>query len=141
MVDITEEELVAPRFIGLIASAFCFFFARGMTIPILSPFTKDGLGGTNLTVVIVFGIVAVSSICVRPLIASHMDSWGCPRMVLLALAINRVSDEDRPRAVSTSTMFFDIGGAAVMRSWPVGPHRLLSALDKGRSCTACRSVA
>jgi predicted MFS family arabinose efflux permease len=55
---------------------------------------------------------------------------------LLALAINRVSDDERPRAVSTFTMFFDIaagfGGLLVGSVAAVGGYRSAFA-----ACAGC----
>jgi MFS family permease len=79
--------VVTPRFIGLIGAALCFFFAYGMTIPILSPFVKDRLHGTNFTVGVIIGIMAVSSICIRPFLAPRTMSWGCSRLVLLSTVV------------------------------------------------------
>lgn len=84
----TERELpvrmVTPSFVGLLAAAMCFFFAYGMTIPILPPFVKDQLHGSDLVVGVVIGIMAVSSILIRPWVAARTLSWGSPRLVLLA---------------------------------------------------------
>jgi predicted MFS family arabinose efflux permease len=81
----SAERVVTPRFVTLIASALFFFFAYGMTVPILSPFVKDELGGTNLAVGVVIGAVALSAICIRPWLAPRTITWGCPRLILISL--------------------------------------------------------
>lgn len=80
----SHRSLLTPNFVALLGTAFCFFFAYGMAVPVLPPFVKDELGGSNLTVGIVIGIMAVSAICIRPLLAQRILSWGCPRVVLVA---------------------------------------------------------
>ncbi|AXI76297.1 MFS transporter [Peterkaempfera bronchialis] len=76
--------LVTPSFLGLFMAALCFFFAYGMTVPILPPFVKERLHGTDLIVGVVVGMMAVSSIVIRPLVAPRTSSWGCPRLVLVS---------------------------------------------------------
>lgn len=85
------RSLLTAHFMALLGTAFCFFFAYGMTVPVLPPFIKNQLGGTDLTVGIVIGIMAMSAICIRPLLAQRILEWGCPRVVLIAAVAGSVA--------------------------------------------------
>jgi MFS family permease len=82
--EAAQNRLVSVRFMGLLMAVLCFFVGYGITVPILPPFVKQQLHGSDLVVGIVIGIVAVSAIVIRPVVAPRTLSWGCPRLVLIA---------------------------------------------------------
>jgi len=83
--------MVTKPFVLLVSAAFCFFFAFGMTIPVLPPLVKDELGGGDLAVGAVVGIMALSSILVRPFIVPLIQRWGPSRVVLGAGVLGGIS--------------------------------------------------
>jgi len=78
----TRERLVTGPFLGVGICGVFFFFAIGMTIPVLPRLVSDELGGGDLAVGVIVGAMAVSSILVRPWLPRLGESWGLKRAVL-----------------------------------------------------------
>jgi len=72
--------MVTGPFLLLVSAAFCFFFSFGMTVPMIPPLVKQ-LGGGDLAVGIVVGVMAVSSILVRPFIVPQINRFGPSRVL------------------------------------------------------------
>ena len=85
-----RERVITPEFALLLGAAVCFFLAFGMTLPILAYLVRS-LGGGDLAIGIVVGVVAVSATLVRPLIPPRIRSWGFQRLILLAGICGAVS--------------------------------------------------
>jgi len=68
-----------------------FFFASGMTMPVLPRVITDDLRGGDASVGIIVGMMAVSSILIRPWAPRFGESWGLKRTVLTGALLAAVS--------------------------------------------------
>ena len=94
------DRLLTRPFVLVMACAFGFFGAFGMTVPVLPLIVTDELGGGDFAVGVVVGSMAVSAILIRPWASRRADSWGRQRLVLagmvagaLSLALSGVAPE------------------------------------------------
>lgn len=74
--------LLSREFLTLGLSTMLFFGAMGAVNPLLPEFVKDELGGSDTEVGIVFGVVAVASVLVRPVFGRLGDRRG-PRLLVI----------------------------------------------------------
>ena len=79
--------LFTRQFLLLVTGAFCFFLSFGMTVPVLPLLVTEQLGGSDLAVGVVVGIMAVSAILIRPWAGRRADVWGRQRLMLLGIVL------------------------------------------------------
>lgn len=68
-----------------------FFFSMGATFPVLPRFVKDGLGGTDTTVGLVVGAMALGAVVARPAIGFIGDRRGRRLLLIIGGAIAAVA--------------------------------------------------
>jgi len=87
----TPSKLVTPQFLIFVIAEFCYFGAFGMTVPVLPQLIRDDLGGSSFAVGIVVGIMALSSLLIRPWITPRVVTWPANRIVFVAASIGGLS--------------------------------------------------
>ena len=83
MPDRSRPLLLTADFGRLAITAMAFFFSMGATFPVLPRFVKDDLGGTDTTVGLVVGAMALGAVVARPAIGFIGDRRG--RRLLLVV--------------------------------------------------------
>lgn len=77
------ERIFTKPFLVLAASGLLFYLSMAATQPVLPRFVKDELDGSDITVGLVMGSMAISAICIRPFLGWVGDTKG--RRLLIAL--------------------------------------------------------
>jgi MFS family permease len=85
------ERLVTWQFFLILLCAFMFFVGVGMTLPLMSVFVQDDLGGTDVEIGLVVAIQAVAAILVRPWINPRIGRFGAVRVIFVGAVIGAVS--------------------------------------------------
>ncbi|WP_026926544.1 MFS transporter [Granulicoccus phenolivorans] len=78
-----KDRLITREFLTLVGAAFSYFIAYGATTPLLPAYVK-GMGGNDLAVGIIVGIMAAASIALRPLVGGWTARWGAPKVIMVA---------------------------------------------------------
>ncbi|MGW0593743.1 MFS transporter [Streptosporangium sp. NPDC002607] len=86
-----RPRLVTRPFLGIAICGTVFFFASGMTIPMLPRLIVDDLGGGGALVGFIVGGMAVSSIIIRPWAPRFGESLGLKRTVLVGTLLASLS--------------------------------------------------
>ena len=78
-----SDRIFSRSFLILAGSGLLFYLSMAATQPVLPRFVKDELAGSDVTVGVTMGSMAISAICIRPLLGSVGDRRG--RRLLIAL--------------------------------------------------------
>ena len=70
------ERIVSRPFLTLALSGLLFYMSMAATMPVLPRYVKDELGGSNTTVGVVVGSMAISAIALRPFLGRIGDRRG-----------------------------------------------------------------
>ena len=77
----TDERLLTPRFVLVVAVGLAYFLSIGMLLPVVPLFVKHPLHGGNLAVGVAVGAFAVGAVLLRPFAGRIGDRFG--RRVLI----------------------------------------------------------
>lgn len=77
------DRIFTKPFVILAGSGLLFYLSMAATQPVLPRYVKDELGGSDVTVGLVMGSMAISAICIRPFLGWVGDAKG--RRLLIAL--------------------------------------------------------
>ncbi|MFI5956269.1 MFS transporter [Cryptosporangium sp. NPDC051539] len=88
--DRSTERLITKEFVLLLVAALGAFLSLGMTLPVLPYFVQD-LGGGDLAIGVVVGIMAVSAVMVRPFTARAIQNLGFQPLVLVGGFVGAVA--------------------------------------------------
>lgn len=77
------DRIFTRPFVILAASGLLFYLSMAATQPVLPRFVTDELGGSDVTVGVTMGSMAISAICIRPFLGGLGDRRG--RRLLIAL--------------------------------------------------------
>lgn len=75
------ERIFTKPFLILAASGLLFYLSMAATQPVLPRYVEDELGGSDITVGLVIGSMAISAICVRPFLGWIGDAKGRRRLI------------------------------------------------------------
>lgn len=85
------SKLVTPQFLIFVIAEFCYFGAFGMTVPVLPELIRDDLGGSSFSVGVIVGIMALSSLLIRPWITPRVVTWRASRIVFVSAVVGGLS--------------------------------------------------
>ncbi|TQS45997.1 MFS transporter [Cryptosporangium phraense] len=88
--DRSSARLITKEFALLLVAALGAFLSLGMTLPVL-PYFVQSLGGGDLAIGVVVGIMAVSAVMVRPFTARAIQNLGFQPLVLIGGVAGAVS--------------------------------------------------
>ena len=77
----TDQRLLTPRFVLVVAVGLAYFLSIGMLLPVVPLFVKHPLQGGNLAVGVAVGAFAVGAVLLRPFAGRIGDRFG--RRVLI----------------------------------------------------------
>jgi MFS family permease len=72
----TEERLLTPRFLLVVAVGLLYFMSLGMLLPVVPQFVEDELGGGSVAVGVAVGSFAVGAVLLRPFAGRIGDRFG-----------------------------------------------------------------
>ncbi len=79
----TRPPLVTPTFVALFVSAFAFFGAGGIVLPVATRFASGPLGASGIGVGVALGAFSIAALAFRPVVGWASDRFG-RRPLLLA---------------------------------------------------------
>ncbi len=89
--DSEAHSLLSRHFITVVAAASLVFIGFGATIPLLPRFVTDELGGGAVAIGLIFGIISVSAVAIRPLAGGWGDRLGRRWLMVTGAGITAVA--------------------------------------------------
>lgn len=101
---VERTRLLTPAFAALLASAFVFFVAGGLVLPVAPRFARDEIGATGAAFGIAIGLYSLAALAARPIVGRIADRHG-RRPLLVAGALLTAVATAATVAVSTLVPF------------------------------------